>query len=60
MSKLSCTGFIFACKSFFVTAPFNPKPRVRIEEKKVLATPTRKHCLQILETISEKVLPLLF
>lgn len=25
MFKLSCTGFIFVCKSFFVTAPFNPK-----------------------------------
>lgn len=25
MFKLSCTGFIFVCKSFFATAPFNPK-----------------------------------
>ena len=39
MSKLSCTGFIFVCESFFVPAPFNLKPRVKIEAKGALAMP---------------------
>ena len=52
MSKLSCTGFIFVCESFFVPAPLNLKPRVKIEAKGALAMPICNIATQPFSTVS--------
>ena len=52
MSKLSCTGFIFVCESFFVPAPFNLKPRVKIVAKGALAMPICNIATQPFSTVS--------